>query len=416
MISIEKKPEILSPAGDMESLKSAILFGADAVYVGAESFGMRSAAAKFDQDILPAAVEYAHEHGVRLYLTCNILPKNNEIDALPDFIKRTSSYGIDAFIVSDFGVMELVKRYAPDTEIHISTQAGVTNYLTAKLLHEMGAKRIIPARELSLEELKQIISRCPEDMETECFVHGAMCVSFSGRCLLSSYLTGRDSNRGECAQPCRWKYNLVEETRPGQFFPIDDSNDGTYILNSKDMCLLPYIAQLAEAGISSLKIEGRAKSAYYTAVVTNAYRCALDAYFESQRSDYVPEDWILDEVKKVSHREYCSGFFFESPNEDAKIFYDGCYRRYCEFVGVAVDCEDGFLIAEQRNKFFAGDVLEVLEPSKKPYELKTDELFDEDNRPIESTPHPQMRFKIRTDKIISPGSLIRKVYDSSAVI
>ncbi|MCR5485828.1 MAG: U32 family peptidase [Clostridiales bacterium] len=403
------RPELLSPAGDFESLRAAIFFGADAVYLAGQTFGMRSACKNFSLDELKEAVRTAHENNVKVYLTCNTLPRNDETDALPSFISSVAECGVDAFIVTDIGTFSLVKKYAPNVDIHVSTQAGITNYAAANEFYKMGAKRIIPARELSLGELKTIADKTPDGLEIECFVHGAICVSFSGRCLLSNYLTGRDSNRGDCAQPCRWKYSLVEEKRPGEYFPIAENEDGTYIMNSRDMCMIEHIPELINAGISSFKIEGRAKSAYYVSAVTNAYRCAIDGYLKDPSPDYVPERWIIDEVYKVSHREYCTGFFFGSPKENAEIFYDGGYRRPYENVAVVLGYEDGFLICEQRNRFFDGDELDILERGKKPYILKAEELQTLDGERIEAVPHPVMKFKFRVPFPIEAGALIRKV-------
>ena len=402
-------PELLAPAGDRERLEAAIRFGADAVYLGGASFGMRAAPANFTFDELRSAVAYAHERGVRVYLTCNTLPRNAEIDELPAFLAAWADCNVDAFIIADLGVMELAKQYAPQIEIHISTQAGIVNFAAANAFYALGAKRIVTAREMSLSEIGELRARTPGDLEIECFVHGAMCVSFSGRCLLSNYLTGRDSNRGECAQPCRWKYHLVEEKRPGQFFPIGEDEEGTYLFNSRDMCMIEHIPALIQAGVTSFKIEGRAKSAYYTAVVTNAYRCAIDGYLNAaDQTNYRPEPWILEELSKVSHREYCTGFYFEKPQESAQIFYEGGYRRNYEIVAVAEDTQDGMLHAVQRNRFFLGDTLSVLEAGKKPYEITVQELYDTFGNAIVSAPHPMMRLQIRCQCRVEPGALLRR--------
>lgn len=280
-----QKLELLSPAGDFERLKLAVKFGADAVYVGGSKFGMRSNPSNFDENQLKEAVDFVHSHGKKLYLTCNTLPRNNEIPELPEFLKYAQDVGVDAFIIADMGVLQLAKKYAPDVEIHVSTQAGIVNYAAANAYYEMGASRVVTARELSLEEIKTIRENCPEELEIEAFVHGAMCMSFSGRCILSDYLTGRDANRGDCAQPCRWKYSLVEEKRPGEYFSINEEKDGTYIFNSRDLCMINHIPELVAAGINSFKIEGRAKSEYYTAAVTHAYRAAIDEYLKDPSDD-----------------------------------------------------------------------------------------------------------------------------------
>ncbi len=402
-------PELLAPAGDRERLEAAVRFGADAVYLGGTSFGMRAAPANFTFDELRSAVAYAHERGVRVYLTCNTLPRNAEIDELPAFLTAWADCGVDAFIITDLGVMELARRYTPQVEIHVSTQAGVVNFAAAHAFYALGAKRIVTAREMSLSEIGELRARTPGDLEIECFVHGAMCVSFSGRCLLSNYLTGRDSNRGDCAQPCRWKYHLVEEKRPGQFFPIGEDQDGTYLLNARDMCMIEHIPELVQAGVTSFKIEGRAKSAYYTAVVTNAYRCAIDRYLNAaDQTTYHPEPWILEELSRVSHREYCTGFYFEKPQADAQIFYEGGYRRYWEVAALAEDTADGLLHAVQRNRFYRGETLSVLEAGKAPYEITVQELYDAEGVPLESAPHPMMRVWVRCARTVAPGAILRR--------
>ena len=402
------KPEILSPAGDFERLLGAVHFGADAVYLGATSFGMRSGPANFSAEELKKACDYAHSHNVKIYLTCNTVPRNSEIDILPGFIEQTADAGVDAYIVTDIGVLECIKKYAPQKEIHISTQAGITNYACARAFYDMGAKRVVLAREVSLYEISQIRAKTPKELDIECFVHGAMCVSFSGRCLLSNYMTGRDSNRGDCAQPCRWKYALCEETRPGRYFPIEDDSSGTYIINSKDMCMIEHIPQLYEAGITSFKIEGRAKSAYYTSAVTNAYRCAVDE-FEQSGFDrgFKPSEWIVDELKKISYRDYCTGFYFDAPNIEANISFKGGYNREWSVAAIAEKTENGRLYGTQRNRFFEGDLIEVMEKGVKPYEIKVADLRNAQGEHIDSAPHPTMEFSFACDKPVSRGSYLR---------
>ncbi len=403
-----KKPELLSPAGDEERLRCAVEYGADAVYLGGTMFGMRASAAKFDFPALCRAADYCHEKGVKIYLTANVIPRNGEIDALPEFLLNARKAGVDALIISDMGVMAYAKKYVPDMDIHISTQSGVTNYLTAQTLLDMGARRIVPARELSLEEIREIRRKIPADAEIECFIHGAMCMSFSGRCLISNYLTGRDANNGECAQPCRWKYTLTEEQRPGEFFPVNEEEEGTFFFNSKDMCLIEHIPDLVKAGIDSFKIEGRAKSAYYVAAVTNAYRCAIDDYFKNPSDTYKPDQWIIDEMKKVSFRDYCTGFFYGPPNKNAAITYEGEYKRYWDVVAAAEKYEDGILYCTQRNRFFPGDEIEILEPKKTPFTLTPDEIFDENGEKLESVNKAMMKFSFRCEKEIAPGAILRK--------
>ena len=411
------KPELLAPAGDSERLTAAVEFGADAVYLGSDCFGMRTAAASFGGDELKKACDYAHSKGVKVYLTCNTVPRNSELCRLEAFFKFAEQSGVDAFIITDIGVMNLARKYAPDVEIHISTQAGITNYAAARAFYEMGAKRIVTAREISLEEIAEIRAKTPKELEIECFVHGAMCVSFSGRCLLSNYMTGRDSNRGDCAQPCRWRYSLLEEKRPGEYFPVEQDESGTYIMNSRDMCLIEHIPELAKAGIDSFKIEGRAKSAYYTAVSVNAYRCALDDYEASGfSSDYKPEQWIVDEVKKVSNRRYCTGFYFSDPMDDAQIFYEGGYVREWDVAAIADRWENGVLYASQRNRFFEGDELEVMIKGKKPFKVTVRNLKNADGEKIDNAPHPMMSLSFDCPEPVPSGAYLRMERKGSAVL
>lgn len=403
------KLELLSPAGDEERFLAAVKYGADAVYLGRKQFGMRSSPLNFDFEQLCNAVKYAHERNVKVYLTCNTLPRNNEIPHFEQFVREAEEAEVDALIVADIGLLMLIKRYAPDMEIHISTQTGIVNYVTARELYDLGAKRVVLARELSLEEIAEIRAKTSPGLDIETFVHGAMCVSFSGRCLLSQYLVNRDANRGECAQPCRWGYHLMEEKRPGEFFPVYEDEKGTYILNSKDMCMIEHIDKLADAGITSFKIEGRAKSAYYAAVVTNAYRMAMDEYY-SDPANYNLSGWIRDEVYKVSHRKYCSGFFFGIP-EESQYYENSGYIRNYDVVAVVEKCENGMVYCTQRNKFFAGDTVEILPPSQKPVEIVLDTLFDENGQEIETANHAMMRFSFRSDMQFEPGSFIRKSVD-----
>lgn len=399
-----QKPEVLAPAGDFERLISAVQYGADAVYLGGKAFGMRATPANFDEEELKRAVEYAHKHGVKVYLTCNTLPRNNEIEYFPDYIRYAEQIGIDACIANDIGVLMMLKEHAPGMEIHISTQAGIVNYQTARAFYELGAKRVVLARELSLEEVAQIREKTPPELEIEVFVHGAMCMSVSGRCLISNYLVDRDANRGECAQPCRWGYHLVEEKRPGQYYPVFEDEAGSYILNAKDLCMIEYIDKLAKAGVTSLKIEGRAKSAYYVAVVTNAYRCAVDQFWNDPEH-FNLEPWLLEEVKKVSHRRYSTGFYFGKPDQ---YYENGGYLREYDVVAVVDACENGWMYATQKNKLSIGEKVEILSPRAKPVVMKIESLFDDEGNPVDSTPHPHMRFRIQTEVVVPPGSMIRK--------
>ncbi len=399
------KLEVLAPAGDYERFDAALKYGADAVYLGRKQFGMRSSPMNFDFQQLCSAVERAHNKGVKVYLTCNTLPRNNEIPHFEQFVREACDAKVDALIGADIGVLSLIKKYAPDMEIHISTQTGIVNYVTARELYNMGAKRIVLARELSLDEIAEIRAKTAPDLEIETFVHGAMCVSFSGRCLLSQYLVNRDANRGECAQPCRWGYHLMEEKRPGEYFPIFEDEKGTYILNAKDLCMIEHIDKLADAGVTSLKIEGRAKSAYYVAVVTNAYRMAVDEYYKNPDNFALP-NWIRDEVYKVSHRKYSNGFFFGAP-EQAQYYENSGYIRNYDVVAVIEKCQDGTVYCTQRNKFFAGDELEILAPGVKPVTLSPDKLYDENGNEIETANHAMMKFSFKSDLIFPVGTVIR---------
>ncbi len=403
-----KRPELLSPAGDMERLQAALYFGADAVYLGMTSFGMRAAPQNFSFESLRAAVTQAHKMGVKVYLTCNTLPRNDEIVRLPGFLEQAAECAVDALIAADFGVLSLCKKYVPQIPVHISTQAGVVNFVTAQQFYNLGAQRVVTARELSLSDIAEIRAKTPKDLEIECFVHGAMCVSFSGRCLLSNYLVDRDANRGACAQPCRWEYALMEKKRDGQYFPIAEDERGTYILNSKDMCMIEHIPELVAAGVDSFKLEGRAKSAYYTAVITNAYRAAIDGYLQNPSPNYMPEPWIVAETRKVSYRDYCTGFYFDSPQTEANISLEGGYRREWDVAAVVRGCDGDYILAEQRNKFSVGDTLEIMEKGKAPEQFVVTELQNGSGERIEAAPHPMMALKIRCDKRPAAGSLLRK--------
>ncbi|MBQ9742903.1 MAG: U32 family peptidase [Ruminococcus sp.] len=406
MMNNINKPEILAPAGDEEALLAALRFGADAVYVGAQQFGMRTSPKNFDDESLPRAVESAHRMGKKLYLTCNVLPREPQIKLLPQFLSFAQECGVDALIIADLGVLELAKKYAPDTQIHMSTQVGIVNSESAKALYNLGASRVVLARELSFEEISQIRANIPKELEIECFVQGAMCVSFSGRCLISEYLTGRDPNRGDCSQPCRWKYHLFEENREGNFFPVFEEDGGTYLYNSKDMCMIDHIPQLVKAGISSFKIEGRAKTAYYSAVTTNAYRQALDAYFEGGlRDDYVTSPLIKEELEKISHRAYSTGFYLgTTPGQTTD---SGGYIRHYDLVALCEEETPFGGIITQRNKFYLVDEVDILPPSGIPFMVKAEKLINEYGEEVDSTPHPMQRLELHCDRQIPAGSFLR---------
>lgn len=400
-----KKLEVLAPAGDYERLCAAVDYGADAVYLGGQSFGMRAAPKNFDGESLKEAVEMCHARGVKVYLTCNTLPRNSELPHFEQFMEDAVNSGVDAVIVADLGLLAMVKKFAPNMEIHMSTQTGIVNYAAANELYNMGVKRVVLARELSLEEIAEIRAKTPADLDIEAFVHGAMCVSFSGRCLLSQYLVNRDANRGECAQPCRWGYHLMEETRPGEFYPIFEDEKGSYILNAKDLCMIDHLDKVAAAGVTSLKIEGRAKSAYYVSIITNAYRTAVDILRKSP-DNYVLPDWLRDEVFKVSHRKYCTGFFFEHP-KDCQYYENSGYIREYDVAAVVEECKGGMLYATQRNKFGRGDEVEIIAPGKRFETMQVKELYSESGEPIESASHAMMKLSMPCDRVYPKNSIIR---------
>ncbi len=377
-----KEAELLSPAGGREQLEAAVKFGADAVYLAHEKFNMRTGAQNFDDNGLRSAVEYAHGAGVKVYITLNTMPHNDEIKEVPQVIETAADAGVDAFIVSDAGVFALCRKYAENTDIHISVQAGIVNSESAKMWHSLGATRAVLARELTLDEISAIRAEIPDDMQLEAFAHGAMCVSRSGRCLLSDYMTGRDANRGDCAQSCRWRYALCEEKRPGVYYPIEEDESGSYILNANDLNMAAYIDKMSQAGIYSFKIEGRAKSAYYTAVTTYAYRAAIDAYLKSESGEYRPQQWVLDELDKISHRVYSTGFYFGRPTGE-QTYNTGGYIRTHQVVGIAGEYSGELLRVSQRNRFYRGDVLDCLEPGKEPYNVTVERIFNLSGEEIE---------------------------------
>lgn len=404
---MRKKPELLSPAGDMEKLQMAVLYGADAVYLAGTSFGMRSFAGNFTPEELPRAVAYAHAHGVRVHVTVNTMPRCGEVDQLPAHLERLDDAGVDALILADLGAFTLAGRYAPHCERHISTQQSIANYACAQAWYDLGAKRVVLARELSLEEICTIRQKTDPRLELECFAHGAMCVSYSGRCLLSNYMTGRDSNRGACAQPCRYQYALVEEKRPGEYFPVFEDEKGTYIMNSRDMCMIDHLDDLMDAGVDCLKIEGRAKSAYYAAIVTGAYRHAIDDVAEGHAPDPV---W-RDEVEHVSHRHYSTGFFYGQPGQ---YYEDSRYIRQWQICAVVKDCTvDGLATLSLRNKFRAGDQVELVGPDTRPLSFIAPEMRDADGQPLLEPKTPQMVFQMQLSHPVPPMSFIRHAVDLS---
>ncbi len=404
---MRKKPELLCPAGDMEKLKMAVLYGADAVYLGGTSFGMRSFAGNFDRDELPEAVRYAHSHGVRAHVTVNTMPRNEETAKLPEYLRSLDTAGVDALIVADLGVFTMAGKYAPNCERHISTQQSIANYACAQAWYDLGAQRVVLARELSLPEIREIRARVPEKLELETFCHGAMCVSYSGRCLLSNYMTGRDSNRGECAQPCRYQYALMEEKRPGEYFPVFEDEKGTYIMNSRDMCMIDHLDDLMDAGIDCLKIEGRAKSAYYAAIVTGAYRHVLDD-LEAGRA---PDPVWRDEVEHVSHRHYSTGFFYGQPGQYTE---NSRYLREWQICAVVERCDaDGNAVLSLRNKFRTGDTVELVGPDFRPMLWTAGAMEDMDGIPLSEPRTPQMRFRAKLPCCVPELSFVRHAVELS---
>ena len=393
-------PELLSPAGDLERLKMALHFGADAVYLALEQFGMRAFAGNFTPDGLREAVRLAHAAGAGVHVTCNTLPRDDELKALPAALELIQDAGADAVIAADFGVMQMVKRYAPRAELHVSTQFGVVNSASACALHDLGAKRVVLARELHLDEIAAIRAKTPPELELETFIHGAMCVSFSGRCLLSNYMTGRDANRGQCAQPCRWEYGLVEKKRPGEVYDIVEDG-GTFIFNSRDMCMISHLPEVLAAGVTSLKIEGRMKSAYYVGAVTNAYRHALDAAVQGEALDPV---WVR-ETEQISHRPYSTGFYFGEPGQYTS---ESAYFSGAEVCAVVEGTQDGRPLLSQRNKFSRGDTLELVTPDALPVTFTAQDMRDPDGTPLESIPHPLQPFTMPLPLDAAPLALVRR--------
>lgn len=401
------KVELLAPAGNLEKLKVAIIYGADAVYIGGEAFSLRAMADNFDRDKMVEALKFAHERGKKVYVTVNIFAHNSDLDSLPEYIKQLDEIGVDAVLVSDLGVFSIVREVAPNLEVHISTQANNTNYRTCEFYHKLGAKRVVLARELSLKEIREVRNKIPDDLELEAFVHGAMCMAYSGRCLLSNYMTGRDANRGACAHPCRYKYHLVEEKRPGEYFEIDEDDRGTYIMNSHDLCMIEYIPDLVDSGITSLKIEGRMKSSYYVATVVKAYREAIDSYLREKENYKFNTKW-LDELSKASHREFSTGFYFGKPKK--QIYGNSSYIRSHDIVGLVVEYDDNSKIAtiEQRNRVFKGEEVEVLTPDSENYSIVLNEMWNEEGEKIDVAPHPQMIYKIKTEKPLKQYDMLVK--------
>lgn len=404
------KIELLAPAGDLEKLKTALIYGADAVYFGGEMFSLRSAAGNLNIDEIIEGVEFAHKLGKRAYLTTNIFAHNEDVKPFMEYLEKIKDIPIDAFIVSDPGVLSMIKSVIPDAEIHLSTQANMTNYMTAKFWQSQGVSRIVLARELSFDEIKKIYDEIGSQMDIEAFVHGAMCISYSGRCLLSNFMIERDANRGECAHPCRWKYQLVEEKRPGVYYPIEEDEHGTYIMNSKDLCMIEHIPQIIESGITSLKIEGRMKSMFYVATVVRAYRKAIDSYLADPDNYKFDQTW-LEELNKASNREFTTGFYFDKPDNEDQNYVTNAYSREYDFLGVVreYDKERSLALVEQRNKINVGDEIEVFGPGIEYFTMNVEKMFDaETGEAIDSAPHAQQMINIEMNFPVQKDFLLRR--------
>ncbi|PPK81599.1 putative protease [Lacrimispora xylanisolvens] len=404
-----RKTELLIPAGSLEVLKTAVIYGADAVYIGGEAFGLRAKAKNFTNDDIREGIAFAHKHGVKVYITANILAHNDDLSGVEEYFNELKEIKPDAVIISDPGVFAIAKRVIPDMELHISTQANNTNYGTYLFWHQLGAKRVVSARELSLAEIKEIRGKIPEDLEIESFIHGAMCMSYSGRCLLSNYMTGRDANQGACTHPCRWKYSLVEEKRPGEYMPVYENERGTYIFNSKDLCMIEYIPEMMDAGIDSFKIEGRMKTALYVATVARTYRKAIDDFNKDPELYKANMDWYRSEIGKCTYREFTTGFYFGKPDETTQIYDNNTYVKNYTYLGTveAVD-ERGFARIEQKNKFTVGETIEVMKPDGRNLEVTVKGIWNEDGEAQESAPHSRQILFVELDEQLEPYDILRR--------
>ncbi|CCY61157.1 U32 family peptidase [Coprococcus eutactus] len=405
----ERKVELLVPAGSLEVLKVAVDYGADAVYIGGQAYGLRAKADNFSIEEMKKAVKYAHAKNAKVYVTANIFAHNYDIEGMKAYFEQLKDTGVDAVLVSDPGIFMLAKEIMPDMELHISTQANNTNYLTYNFWYNMGAKRVVTARELSLVEIKQIREHIPEDMEIESFMHGAMCISYSGRCLLSSYFTGRDANRGACTHPCRWKYHIVEETRPGEYMPVNEDDRGTYIFNSKDLCMIEHIPEMIDAGIDSFKIEGRMKTALYVATVARTYRKAIDDYMESPELYRSNMEYYKSEIAKCTYRQFTTGFYFGKTDQDSQIYDNNTYIKNCTYIGnVQEVTEDGLVAFEQKNKFSVGEEIECMNFDGTNTVCRVEEIYNDRMEPMESAPHPKMQLYVKLDRPVSAGMILRR--------
>ena len=404
-----KKPELLVPASSLEVLKTAVVFGADAVYIGGEAFGLRAKAKNFSKEEMAQGIAFAHEHGVKVYVTANILAHNDDLAGAEEYfteLRDMKPDSPDALIISDPGMYTIARKVWPEVEIHISTQANNTNWQTYLFWWNLGAKRVVSARELSLAEIREIRDHIPEEMEIESFIHGAMCISYSGRCLLSNYFTGRDANQGACTHPCRWKYAVVEEKRPGEYLPVYENERGTYIFNSKDLCMVEYIPEVVEAGIDSLKIEGRMKTALYVATVARTYRKAIDDFFACEETYRANMDWYHSEIAKCTYRQFTTGFYFGKPDENTQIYDSNTYINEYIYLGIVDDVKDGKARIEQRNKFCVGDVIEIMKPDGQNVEVTVEGMFTEDGEAVDSAPHPKQVLWLQLSKQPAPYDLL----------
>lgn len=403
-----KKPELLIPAGSLEVMKTAIRYGADAVYCGGEEFSLRAKAKNFSDEDLAEGIRYAHEHGVKVHITANILAHNYDFPEVEEFMKKMKELKPDAMIINDPGIFMTARRICPEIDIHISTQSSSTNYETFKFWHDLGATRVVAARELSLEEIRQIRAKVPEDLEIEAFVHGAMCMSYSGRCMLSNFFTGRDANRGECTHPCRWRYSIVEETRPGEYMPVYENERGTYIFNSKDLCMIDYIPELCEAGIDSFKLEGRMKTALYVATIARTYRKAIDDYYENPEKYRRNLPWYRDEIARCTYREFTTGFYFGKPDTNAQIYDSNTYVKNYTYLGTVRSLEeDGTAVFEQKNKFCVGDAIEIMKPDGTDLTAKVLSIRNDDGEEQDSAPHPLQNLHVKLDQRVEEGDILR---------
>lgn len=404
-----KKPELLVPASSLEVLKTAVIFGADAVYIGGEAFGLRAKAKNFSLPEMKEGVAFAHARGKKVHVTANIIGHNEDLAGVKAYFQELKEVGMDALIISDPGIFTIAKDVLPEVEIHISTQANNANYLTYQFWYQQGAKRVVSARELSLEEIKEIRANIPEDMEIESFVHGAMCISYSGRCLLSNYFTGRGANQGACTHPCRWKYAVMEEKRPGEYLPVYENERGTYIFNSKDLCMIEYIPELFDAGIDSLKIEGRMKTALYVATVARTYRKAIDDYLESEEKYRSHMDWYQEEISKCTYRQFTTGFYFGKPDENTQIYDNNTYVKEYTYLGIVGEVrEDGSFTIEQRNKFSVGEEIEIMKPDGRNVAVLVEGIWDEFGAEMESAPHPKQKLWVRLGSTPEPYDILRR--------